>query len=229
MAFPTQSLMRRLAGGASVLVLVLLLVACGGGGTSPKSGSTGSGTSANPVKQIVPTMMPTATVSAAATGMASPTADLTKTYTGKDFTIKYPQDWKLTTSSTEVALTDPTGNYNLTIGSTPNPNGAKTADQLADGGIAGAKTNLKNVKTVDLPATTTVNNQTWSQRSITGTSTLNGQNNDIEAVVLANNHPMHSTTTRGYVLVYVAAKDKFDQAKARYFQPMLQSFKYTTA
>lgn len=226
MVFSTRPLMRRLAGGASVLVLMLVLVACGGGGTNTKGASTGGSTSANPIKQIVPTTLPSATVSVAP---ASATADLTKTYTGNGFTIKYPTDWKLTTSTTEVALTDPAGSYNLTIGSTSNPNGAKTADQLADGGIAGAKENLKNVKTINLPQSTTVDNQTWSQRSISGTSTLNGQSSDIEAVVLANNHPTRTTATKGYVLVYLAEKDTFDQAKTKYFQAMLQSFKYTAA
>jgi hypothetical protein len=204
---------------------MLLLVACGGG-TNTKGASTGSGTSANPVKQIVPTTLPSATASVV---MPSATADLTKTYTGNGFTIKYPKDWKLTASSAEAAFTDPAGSYNLTIGSTPNPNGAKTADQLADGGISGAKANLKNVKTINLPQTTTVDKQTWSQRSISGTSTLNGQSSDIEAVVLADNHPTRSAATKGYVLVYVSAKDTFEQANAKYFQAMLQSFKYTAA
>lgn len=213
-----QSLMRRLAAGVAMLALVVLLVACGGGNAG-KSSNQKTGTSANPIKQVVPTMLATGVATAAQTS-------LSKTYTGTGFTIKYPADWKLTTSSTEAAFTDPSGSYNLTIGSTPNPNGTKVADQLAENGIAGAKTNLKNVQTVDLAQTTDVGGQSWSQRSITGTSTLNGQSSDIEAVVLANNHPMHTTETKGYVIVYVAGKDTFDQARTKYFQPMLQSFKY---
>lgn len=152
---------------------------------------------------------------------------LTKTYTGSGFTIQYPADWKVATSSTEIAFTDPSGGYNLTIGSSPNPNGVKTADQLADGGITGAKANLKSVQTVDVPPTTIVGDQPWSQRSIIGTSALNGQSSEIEAVVLANDHPVHTTATKGNVIVYVAAKNLFDQAQTKYFVPMLQSFKYT--
>jgi len=215
-----QSLMRRLAAGVAVLALVLLLVACGGGNTG-KSSNSNNATSANPVKQVVPTTLATGTATAGQTS-------LTKTYTGTGFTMKYPADWKLTTSSTEAAFTDPSGSYNLTIGSTPNPNGTKIADQLAENGIAGAKTNLKNVQTVNLAQTTDIGGQPWSQRSITGSSVLNGQSSDIEAVVLANNHPAHTTATKGYVIVYVAAKDMFDQARTKYFQPMLQSFKYVS-
>jgi hypothetical protein len=226
MVFPAQSLQRRLAGGAALLALVLLLVACGGGSNGTKSGNANNGTTANPVKQMVPTMVATATHTSM--GMATATkTGLTKTYTGAGYTIEYPADWKLTTSSTETAFTDPTGSYNLTIGSTPNPDGAKTSEQLAEGGITGAKVNLKNVETVNVASTTMVGGQEWSQRSISGTSTLNGQSSDVKAVVLANNHPSHNTETKGYVIVYVAAKDKFSDAQTKYFQPMLESFKYT--
>lgn len=225
MVFSTQPLMSRLAAGVSVLALVLLLLACAGGSTANKNSNPNDGASANPVKQVVPTSTATRLATGTATASKNPSD---KTYTGSGFTIRYPSDWKMTTSSTETAFTDPSGSYNLTIGSTPNPNGTKTADQLADGGIAGAKTNLKNVQTVDQPKTTIVGAQSWSQRAITGTSTLNGQSSDIEATVLANNHPARATDTKGYVLVYVAAKDQFDQARTKYFQPMLQSFKFTS-
>lgn len=222
MVFPAQSLRRRLAGGVALLALVLLLVACGGGSNGTKSGSTSNDTTANPIKQMVPTMTATATSTAMTDKMG-----LTKTYTGAGYTIMYPADWKLTTSNTETAFTDPGGNYNLTIGSTANPDGVKTSEQLAEGGITGAKVNLKNVETVNIASTTMVGGQDWSQRSISGTSTLNGQSSDVKAVVLANNHPTRSTETKGYVIVYVAAKDKFDDAQTKYFQPMLESFKYT--
>lgn len=215
------SLVRRLAGGALLLALVLLLGACGGGNANNKNSNTSGSTSTNPIKQVVPTTTATGTANASKN-------PLFKTYTGNGFSIQYPPTWKITSSSAETAFTDPSGSYNLTIGSTPNPNGAKTADQLADGGIAGAKTNLKNVRTLNVPSTTVVGAQPWSQRSITGTSTLNGQSSDIEATVLANNHPVHTTNTKGYVLVYVAAKDQFDQAQTKYFKPMLQSFKFTS-
>lgn len=217
-----QCLRRYLVAGCALLLLVLLLVACGGKNNATGNSSNGA-SSANPVKQMAPTVTPTRQVTAAATQSA-----LFKTYTGNGFTVQYPQNWKVTTSNTETAFTDPSGIYNLTIGLTPNPNGAKTADQIAESGIAGAKTNLKNVQAVDVPQTADVGGQSWSQRSISGTSTLNGQSSDVQAVVLANNHPNHTTDTKGYVLVYVAAKDQFEQAKTKYFQPMLESFKYTS-
>ena len=72
MAFSKLSLVRRLAGGAAVVALVLLLVACGGGNTNNKSSNTGGGTSANPVKQVVPTMVATALATGTATATKNP-------------------------------------------------------------------------------------------------------------------------------------------------------------
>ncbi|MEO7022409.1 MAG: hypothetical protein ABI234_19830, partial [Ktedonobacteraceae bacterium] len=148
------------------------------------------------------------------------------TYNGSGFTMKYPQGWKTTASSAEVDFTDTTGNT-LTIGFTPNPNSATSPAQLADGGLAGAKANLKDPQTVNFPATTAIGGQTWSQRAVSGTSVVNGQSENVEAVILATNHPNFSTDTKGYTLIYVASKDAFDTSRSRYFMPMLQSFAFT--
>jgi len=213
MAFPSQGLARSVTASMCTFILALWLVACGGHSSNTTTSTNGS--FVNPVQH---TLAPTATKSVPYT-----------TYTSADFTLKYPADWKITNATTEIAFTDPAGNYNLTIGFTPNPNGAENPDQLADGGISGAKTNLKDEQTINVPKTVTVANQTWSQRALSGVSTLNGASNDIEATVLATNHPQKATNTKGYIIVYVAAKNQFDQAKNRYFMPMLQSFQFTAS
>lgn len=220
MVFRIKCHSRSVAAGICLFVLTLLLVACGGH-TNSNTGSTGnsssnSGSTTNAVQHVA---TPTAT--------ATPTVTY-KTYTGTDFTIKYPQSWKMTTSNNEVVFTDPVGNYNMTIGATANPQGATTSAELVDGGVSGAKTNLKNTQTVTVPQTTTLDSQTWEQRSLSGTSTLNGQSSDVETVVLATNHPTKTSETKGYVIVYVANKDQFSQADSMYFQPMLQSFKFNS-
>ena len=230
MVWPIKCRARSVAAGLPLLLLALLLIACSGtsGQSTGTSNSTGTGNSSssgnsgnnnsttNPVQNV---LTPTATYAA---------STLSKTYTGSDFTIKYPANWKTTTSNNEVVFTDPTGDYTLTVGSTANPQGATTSAQLIDGGVSGAKTNLKDTQTVDVPQTTTLDNQTWDQRSLTGTGTLNGKSSDIKAVVLATNYPEKTSKTRGYVIVYVATKDQFDQAESTYFKPMLQSFKFAS-
>ena len=210
MVYLTRYLARAVMAGMCVFTLALLLVACGGQSTSRNSGSTTS-----PVQQV---LAPTATTVNNA---------LAKTYTATNFTIKYPASWKVTASATEVVFNDPAGSYNMTIGSTANPNGTVSADQLVEGGISGAKTNLKGEQTLKVPATTMLSGQVWSQRALSGTSTASGQSNDIEATVLATNHPAKAENTRGYIIVYVTTKALFDTAQSMYFLPMLQSFKFT--
>jgi hypothetical protein len=201
----TKKTYARVLAGFPLLIVLCLLAACGNSGQS-------SNTKTQPVKQV---LTPTATK-----------GTTFKAYKGPDYTINYPQDWKVSSSSTEVAFTDPTGKYNLTIGSTSNPNGNVTADQLAQGGANGAKTNLKNAQSISVPETITIAGQAWSQRALSGTSTYNGQNSDVEAGIVATNHPAKTTTTRGYVIAYVTLKQQFEQAQTLYFTPMLQSFTF---
>lgn len=218
----TRSTARRLAVGACALIVTLLLVACGNGSaTNSSKSSSGQVTNSN-------------TNSAAATATAhalTPVATanvVMKTYSGSGFTIKYPQNWKATSSTNGVAFSDPTGTYNLSVGTTPNADGSVNAEQLVNGGITGAKANLKNVQSIAVPATTTFAGQDWTQRAISGANTYQGQTTTVEANILATNHPDHASTTKGFVIAYVALKDKFAQAKSMYFTPMLQSFKFNS-
>jgi hypothetical protein len=195
---------RRIVLSISTLLLVMLLAACGG---------TGGTASSTPAATPTPKPTPTPSVSF-------------QTYTDSNFSIDYPQGWQGKPSNGTVSFTDSLGVYNLTVATTPNPEGAATADQLADGGITGAKTSIKNPQTVSVPPTTTVDGQTWSQRALTGTATENGQTVDLELVVLATNHPDKSPTTKGYIIVYATAKTLFDLSQSTYFLPMLQTFKF---
>lgn len=207
MVFFLQNRSRRMTAATGILILIFLLVACGSGSSVTNSNATATAQAAHPTPTPTPAL---------------------STYKGPGFTMKYPQSWKTASSSTDVAFADAEGIYNMTIGFTSNPNGSATADQLADGGIAGAKTNLKNAQMVNVPTTTTIGGQTWSQRAISGTSTVNGQSQDVEAIVLAADHPPAAADTKGYIIVYVTLKSEFDAAKNRYFTPMLQSFQFTS-
>lgn len=219
----TRSMARGVAIGASALIVILLLVACGGGTADPSKSSSGPVTNGNTSGS---TRNAAATSTASALAPAATANVAMKTYNGNGFSIKYPQNWKATASTNGVAFSDPTGTYNLSVGTTPNSDGSVNAEQLVNGGITGAKANLKNVQSIAVPATTTFAGQSWTQRALSGMNTYQGQTTAVEANILATNHPDHASTTKGYVVAYVALKDKFAQAKSMYFTPMLQSFKF---
>src|SRR5437899_1794836 len=80
------------------LLLAILLVACGDGTTSTPSSAT-------------PTSKPSPT--------ATPTPALT-VYTGKGYSIGYPQGWKVTPSGKQVDFTDASEVYHVTIMVEPN-------------------------------------------------------------------------------------------------------------
>lgn len=183
----------------AMILVILALASCGTGGT----GSTVTPTPQPPT----PTPLPNV---------------LTQTFTGKDFTIKYPTDWK-TTGDSPIIISDALAIYDMTITSIANPNGIAATDKMLDGGISGIKGTMKSSQAVTMPATVIINGQTWSQRAISGTA-ADGQ--EVEFVFLGTNHPDNSPNTKGYVVFYGTAKAQFDDASTKYFMPMLQSFKF---
>lgn len=214
MRLPMKStLTRRLATGVGALILAFLLVACGGKTSTEQNNSSSTTNNSAAATSTANALTPTVIV-------------VMKSYTGTGFTIKYPQNWKVASSANGVAFSDPSGTYNLSIGTTPNADGSVNAEKLVDGGITGAKANLKNVQTIALPATTNFAGQDWTQRAISGDNTYKGQTTAVQANILATNHPTHASNTKGYVIAYVALKEKFAQAKITYFMPMLQTFKF---
>jgi hypothetical protein len=188
------------------LILVLLLVACGGGTTSTSTPA--------PTPQPSPTPSPT------------PTPGLT-VYTGKGYAISYPQGWKVTSSKDGVSFSDASADQALVITVNPDPNDAVEASTVANESIAASKKQMENPQTEILPPTTTVGGENWVQKSISGTETLTGQSVDVQLVVMSDNHPAHAANTRNFTIVYVAEKSSFATANTSYFQPMLQSFKFT--
>jgi photosystem II reaction center protein PsbP len=186
------------------MILALLLVACGGGTTSTPT----------PTPQPSPTPSPT------------PTPGLT-VYTGNGYSIGYPQGWKVTPNGIQVAFTDATDVYNLTIVVSPNPHGIVDASTVANTSIEAVKKTMKNPQTETLPPTTTVGGDSWVQKSITGTETSNGLSVDVQLVVISDNHPANSANTQNFTIIYATKKSLFASANTSYFQPMLQSFKFT--
>ncbi len=194
------------------LVLVLALAACGS--ATSTSGSTPTATTA-PV--ATPTVATTPTTSTSLT-----------TYTGNGYTIGYPQGWKVNAANNSVILNDPTGIYSLSILVVPDPGGTISADTVVNTGVQVATANLKNTQTVNVPASTTIGGDTWAQKSIAGTSSAAGQTGTVQVMVASDNHPANSASTNSYTITYQTLQATFDVANSQYFQPMLQSFKFTS-
>ena len=150
------------------------------------------------------------------------------TYTGSGYTIGYPQGWKVNAADKSVVFTDSTGVYNLTIVISPNPGGIASPDTVVNAGINGVKGSLTNTQTVNVPASTTIGGDTWVQKSIAGNSTAAGQTGMVQMVVASDNHPANSASTNSFTIIYATLQATFDTANSQYFQPMIQSFKFTS-
>ena len=150
------------------------------------------------------------------------------TYNGNGYSIDYPQGWKGNATGKSVVFTDSSGVYNFTIVVSPNPGGIASPDTVVDAGVNGVKGSLKNTQTVNVPPSTTIGGDTWVQKSITGDSTAAGQTGTVQMVVASDNHPANSPSTNSFTIIYATLEATFGAANGQYFQPMLQSFKFTS-
>ncbi len=194
----------------SSLTLAVLLVACGG---------TTSGTTSTPT--TTPTPVPTSTSPTATAGAMT-------AFQGNSFTMSYPQNWQESTKANNIyTFTDSSGTLKMTVTVAPDPNGAISADSVASTALQTAQVLLKNAQTVSVPATTTVAGESWNQVSASGTQRLNNQDIPIQVVVIAIIHPANSLSSKSFTILYQAPESSFSQDNSTYFQPMLQSFKFT--
>jgi hypothetical protein len=125
-----------------------------------------------------------------------------------------------------VAFNDPTGKYAFTIAVVPNPGEPLSNDQIAKN----FETTLQNssqftgIQSETIDSTTTVAGESWSQVAFTGTR--NGTQGKV--IIIADNHPKQSPSTMAYIIAYGGPLANFDQINTSDFQPMLQSFKFTS-
>ncbi len=189
------------------LLLALCLAACGG--------ATSSSPTPTPKPSPSPSPSPT------------PSTTLT-TYRGNGFTIGYPQSWKVTASGNAVSFTDSASLNDFEIVTTPNPGGVASPDFVVTTAVNATKATMKNPQTVNVPPTTTIGGESWVQKSFAGATTSNGQNVVVQIVVASDNHPASSPSTKGFTVVYGTVQQLFATANTMYYQPMLQSFKFTS-
>ena len=165
----------------------------------------------------------------APTPSPTPTPGL-RVYTGKGYSISYPQGWQVTTASdgAGVAFSDDATYSNfLTISVNPNSNDPVGASTFANLYIEEAENTLKNPQTETLPPTTTVGGESWVQKSISGTETVVELGGVVQIVVISDNHPANSANTQNFTIEYQMLMSSFATANTSYFQPMLHSFKFT--
>lgn len=207
---------RKLGLATALCCLLLLLAACQFGGISIGSSPTPT-----------PTAKPAAT-----TGISSPTAvSSMATYRGNGYTIGYPNGWTVNKgSSGSVTFSDPQGVAYLTIEVVPDPGGLISTNDEVNTGLQLFQSQAKNYTRVTVASTTTVAGETWSQGAATGDITPKGTSGPVNAkfVVISDNHPANTASTQGFSIGYATATQFFDTVNTSYFQPMLQSFKFTS-
>lgn len=199
----------------SVLLLAFGLSACSFGNSS--------GGAATPTATPQPTPSPTSSL--------TQSGALT-TYKGDGFTIGYPASWMANAGANGagVAFSNPAQMTEFLIEILPNPDGVAAPAGVVQRGLSTALQTVggKNAKTVAIAPTVTVGGETWNQGAVTGTQAPNGQTPTLKLVMMATNHPANSQSTRLFIITYVAPAQTFNQISTTAFQPMLQSFKFTS-
>ncbi|MBA2284304.1 MAG: hypothetical protein H0W02_02360 [Ktedonobacteraceae bacterium] len=192
-------------------LLLVLLTACGGTGSTT---TTATPTSAPSNPSPTPTVAPT-----------TASANLT-TYTGEGYTIGYPQDWHVKKSNNLVTFTDALGVSTLVIEVIPNPNAIAPTSTVMTSTEKAIASNGKNFQKVNGTSKATIAGDNWDQSSATEDATVSGQTQNVKYVILADNHPASSSSTKLFVIFYGTLTSLFDQTDSSSFQPMLQSFKF---
>jgi hypothetical protein len=198
----------------SLLFVAWFLAACSTGGSS---------ISATPTAASKPTPTP------------SPTPSLPVgliTYTGMGFTIQHPSNWMVGTggsgkSGGGVIFSNLPAMTTFYVEILPNSNEAAPA-----AAVKGLTTSLqalgKQAKMLSIAPTVTVGGQTWDQAAGTTELTQSGQTVTIEQVLLATTHPPGAPSRTLFIITYVAPAQTFAQTSSTTFQPMLQSFTFTS-
>lgn len=194
---------QRLSLSALALLSIVLLAACSIPGSSASSST--------------PTAIP------------SPTPAMA-TYRGDGYTIDYPKDWTKSVTSGQITFQDSLGANALGVVAVANPNGLAQPSTVLDATIASSVkgANMTNTSPANLPASVSLAGETWVQKGTTGTVSKGGASTSFEVVVLATNHPAHSSTTKIFEFVYAGPLVGSTLADAQIFQAMLASFKFTS-
>lgn len=207
------SIVRRITRAFVLLLFVGLFVACG---SSPAASSAST-----PVAPTAkPTQAPAATPTS--TGNAGATFGL---FTGPGFTVKYPTDWQTSQSSKTASgktiysfeYSDNITGFHVAL----HTNYVDTATPIAD--LTGAQMNC-DMNTVSLPKTVTTNGVTWFQSDFL--CMLASTYYEVRLLTTDNTGANGQTTIVYGAYQQATASPPFAEADQKYFEPMLQSFKF---
>lgn len=196
---------RSLVFSVTIVLLATLLAACSGQGSAPS---------------------PTTVVR---TPAPSPTPALAL-YTGNGFTFSYPKDWTKTVSSGQIVFQDALGNNAFTVVVVDNAGGVVKPSAVLDATLtSGVKAaHMTDTSPAPLPASVSMDGETWVQGGTRGTVSQNGASSGFELVALVTNHPPHSSKTKVFELLYGGLLEGSTLTDESLFQAMLASFKFTS-
>ena len=170
---------------------------------------------------------PTSQPTAAATATSAP---IGQTYTGDGYTISYPSDLKPNTATPgQVIFANASNTVAFLIKVVDHPGAGQTATSIVGAVVQGFQSRPNFQLATDVLSSTMVGGDTWNQAGATyDAPNASGQATNVKIVVLADGHPANSPMLKGFLIVYSATTDIFDQTNTNTFQPMLQSFKFTS-
>jgi hypothetical protein len=154
-------------------------------------------------------------------------------YTGLGITVKYPSNWVVDVKGSEAngggaTFRDPGTLTDFYLQVLPIPFSDSAPANAVKSLIPALKKEGTQTQTVPVASTVIVGGQTWNQAAGTTDLTQGGQSVFIEQVIIATNHPLHSSNARLFLLTYTAPAQTFDQINSSIFQPMLRSFTFTS-
>ncbi|WP_376793760.1 hypothetical protein [Thermogemmatispora sp.] len=195
-----------------LFLLALSLVACGG-----ESGGTGAS-------------RPTASVGASPTAslITAPGGVQLKLYRGDGFSIGYPPDWRVSPAGSSVEFSHEADSATVSVQVVPNPNAITSPEETVTVSLdtIGKSGLYKNFKKIALEPTASVGGETWQQQGATGDVQILGQQVSMEIILLAANHPAHSSQTRLFSIYIAVPVARYQQLSASALKPMLQSFRF---
>lgn len=166
----------------------------------------------------------------------SPTPTLAgafRVYTGMGITLKYPSNWVMKTANNGasgggVTFQEPLTPTTFYIEILPTPFDESAPTIAVKSLMIGLQKEGAHARTVPVSPTVTVGGQSWDQAAGTVDLMQNGQTITIEQVMIATNHPTRPPGARLFILTYTGSTQTFDQENRSAFQPILQSFTFTS-
>jgi hypothetical protein len=166
----------------------------------------------------------------ALTPLSSPSHGLI-IYTGHGYSISYPQGWGVPTSAANGTVVFKNAAYDavprLFITVAPNPGGALSPDAMVTTGLKSTEALLTDPHIISIASTVTVAGESWSQRAVAGSATVNGESATVQYVVIAANHPAKGAATMSFTISYGETQALFDTTNSSTFQVMLHSFTFS--